>query len=287
MARKRLTLPSFQAVAAGQTAVINVPAVDSYHGIVLKYLTATAGLATQANVEAEIDEVRLKVNGKVQRTLSARQLFDMNSYHGIAPIPGGGAGVYMPLPFYFSEPWRRSVQGEDLLAWHMGDVETFQIEVDINAAAASPQLMALADRETSPLDKSGRPVPMGPIIKHKRYVLQPSAVGVYNAHDLPKNDSYFAMHFDSVDIDSIDLKIDGEDWFDGVSRLDLAQLYADQGFVMNADWTVLDFASTGRVGHARPMIHAGGARVKDMRLDLDMGAAGAFDLITETFGLRD
>lgn len=287
MARKRLTMPSFQAVAAGQTAVINIPTTGSYHAIVLKYLTATAGLATQANVEAEIEEIRLKINGKVQRTLSARQLFDINSYHGIAPIPGGAAGVYMPLPIYFSEPWRRSVQGEDLLAWHMGDVETFQIEVDIAAAAASPQLVALADREESPVDNTGRPVPMGPIVKWKRFVLQPSAVGVYNAHDLPKNDSYFAMHFDSTDIDSIDLTIDGEDWFDGVSRADLAQLYADQGFAMDAAWTVLDFAPTGRVAHARPMVSGNGMRVKDMRLDLDMAAAGAFDLVTETFGLRD
>ena len=286
MARKLLTLPSFSGVGAGQTATLDIPTLESYHKIVLKYQTTTAGGATQANMEAEIDEVRIKVNGKTQRVFDGRQLFDINAYHGITVIPGS-AGVYGYLPIYFSEPWRRSAQGEDSLAWHMSDVDSFQIEVDINAGATAPVLATLAHREVTPLGQNNRPLPMGPIVKWRRFNWQPTGAGVFNVQTLPIIDSYYAIHMDDVTINSVDLTIDGVEWFDTVDRLDLNEMYVDQGFVPDADWTVIDFSPSARVAHARPMRDSAGVKVKDLRLDLDMAGAATFDVVTETVGLRD
>lgn len=99
---------NFNAVAAGQTATLNLPATRIYHGVRLVYTTVTAGGATQANMEAELTEIRIKVNGKVQRRLSAAHIFALNAYRGKAFETG-------LLPIFFSEPWRRTVQ--QLCCW--------------------------------------------------------------------------------------------------------------------------------------------------------------------------
>ena len=116
---------SFNAVGAGQTATLNLPPDGIYHKLMLHY--AEGGTAADAaTVTAAIDEARLIVNGKVQRRFTGEDLLAINAYHGKAYTDGY-------LPIFFSEPWRRTVQGEDALAWGMGDVETFQLEVDIAA----------------------------------------------------------------------------------------------------------------------------------------------------------
>ncbi len=278
MARRLVSLPSFSAVAAGQTAAIDLPVTDVYHGLRIKYNTTVAGGPTRATAEAHIPQIRVKVNGKVQRRFSLKQLNALNAYHGI-PFTAGDATKPAIFPIYFSEPWRRSAQGEDSLGWGMADVETFQVEIDLDAAAAGASLSMVGIKE-----KGNRP--MGPIVKVRNFRVPVSAVGVVNLTTLPKQDAYYALHANSSDIADATVLVDQEEIF-RMTGDDANAYYAEQGFTPQSGWFHIDFAATARVADALPMRDTAGNRVRDFRVDYNMTAANSFDLLAEVLGLRD
>jgi hypothetical protein len=269
--RKFVVESSFNAVAAGGTASIDLPVGKKYHQLRIAYGTTTGGGPTQANMEAHIDEMRVKVNGKVQRTMSAAELFAINAYHGIAVVNG-------ILPIFFSEPWRRTALGEDLTGWGTNDVETFQVEIDIDAAALTPTLSMTVISEPSAED-------MGPIVKWDRFTIPVGAVGVFNHTQFPKDDAYYAVHNFSANIDDVLVRVDGEDRFDAVLA-DANEYYAQNGFTGQASMFHVDFGPTARVSDILAMVEDG-KRVADFRVDYTMSAGTPFVAITETLGLRD
>jgi Viral coat protein P2 N-terminal domain len=267
------TMPNFNGVAANQTATADLPVGKlKYHQLRIRH-TAGAGVdAVQATMEANIAAVRLKVNGKVQRTFTSRQLIDINTYRGIGFDPGY-------LPMIFSQPWARTSQVEDALGWGTGDVDSFQVEVDIAAGAVTPTLSASALVSLSS-------EPMGPIVKWRAFNVPVTAVGVVNVL-LPKNDAYMAIHADSANVTDVEVIVDGERYFDRIRKADLTEYYSQTGLTQQADWFNIDFAPTGRGEHALPMFAAQNKAVRDFRVDFTLGAAVTFPLITETLGLRD
>lgn len=277
MPRRVITTNSFNAVAPGQTATISLPVGDLvYDEVLLVYGTATAGGPTEANMEAEITEVRVKVDGKVQRVFSAAQLFDINRVNGIAVANGF-------LPIFLAEPWRRSAQGEESLAWGTADVSTFTIEVDIDAGATSPTLEARIM-----VDDARRP--MGPIVKWRRFTVPVTAVGIVNVTTLPKQDAYYRLHAFSTAIDDIEITVDQKEVWkltDGQAR----ELFAEQGLGVPAALTSVIFDFTQRVADALAMNVPAGRnqtrKVSELRVDYNMSAATSFTLVTETLGLRD
>ena len=271
--RRFVTTNSFVAVAAGQTATLDLPTGPVYHGLQLSYATGTAGGATAANIADEVTAVRIMVNGKVQRRFSGRDLIAINAYHG-RPFREG------ILPIYFAEPWRRSIQGEDALAWGTADVDTLQVEVDLGDAATNPKLSCRVTK-----DDVRRP--MGPIVKWRKYQVPITVAGVNTITNLPRTDPYFALHCDSDEIKSLAVKVDQTDVLDG-TRAQLHGEAIDFGAkVPQADWTHIDFARTNRVADTQNMVDAAGMAVRELRFDFDMAAANSFDVVAEILGLRD
>jgi len=268
-----LTMPSFNAVAAGQTATVDLPTDGTYHGLIIHFVNNAID-AVQATMETLLTQFRLKVNGKVQRVFSAQQVFDINADHGQTVTAG-----YIEI--FFAEPWRRTTQGEDALAWGMGDVDTFQLEIDIGAAAVNPVLSLKAVK--TPENR-----PMGPITKWKRFSMSPGVAGIFNVMTLPKNDPYYALHFWHANITEAEVKVDqSEKW--NLTIAEAAILAAQYGRVAQAGVLSIDFDVTNRVSDMLLMTkpEAGNARINDFRIDLTMSAADNITLITETVGLRD
>lgn len=266
-------LPSFSSVGAGQTATIDLPTVGIYHQLRLNYVTDTAGGATLANMIAEIGQMRLKVNGVVQRQITGAELFSINAYHGNAAV----AGV---IPFYFSEHWRRSPGGEDSLAWGMADVDSFQLEVDIiNNAAQTCSLSATAVKEL------GNRL-MGPIVKMRRYSVTVAATGIVNVQSLPRTDAYYALHAFSANIADVRVRMDQRDRFEAVLA-DVNDYYTTQGKVPQASMFHIDASATGRVADAFNMRGPDGKTVSEFQVDFNMTSAASFALVTEQLGLRD
>lgn len=279
MPRHFVSTNAFSSVAAGSQATLDLPVGGLvYHALQLTYGTSTGGGPTQANMEAEVSEVRLKVDGKEQRRFSARELFDILAFYGV-PINTGQ--LYIP----FSEGWRRAAVGEDSLAWGMADVSSFQVEVDIDSGATAPTLQARAL-----VERVARP--MGPIVKWRRYNVPVSATGIRTFTTLPRQDAYYAIHCLSSDVDDVEVKVDQQEVFKGTkAQVDGLYESAGRGFVPQSDWFHIVFdGSTGRVSDALAMVRGMAPNlqaVQELRVDFNMSAATGFDLITQTVGPRD
>jgi hypothetical protein len=275
MTRRIVELTDFNGVAAGQKATLKIDVGPiAVHAIFINYTTATAGGANQTNMEAELTRIRCNIDGVTQREFTAAELFAINAYRGIAFRTGS-------LPVFFSELWRRTMQGEDSLAWRLGDVRTFQIEIEIDAGATSPTLEGRMIYEDIPANQSA----MGPIVKWKRFNIPVSATGVRNESGLPKQDHYYSIHCFSPDIDNVRLETDRHVWWD-LSEAQMTDVITDYGFSPQASMYHIDFAHTGRVADLLPMVN-GGRQVGTFKIDFDMGAATGFDIVTEVLGPRD
>lgn len=262
---------SFNAVGAGQTATLDLPPDGIYHKLSLHYAESGTPAAAAA-IQAAIDEVRLVVNGKVQRRMNGTDLLAINAYHGKGYTDGY-------LPIFFSEPWRRSVQGEDSLAWGMADVATFQLEVDIAAGRIGPTLEATAVKDIAQAN-------MGPIVKWRKYTVPVSAVGVVNADGFDRRDTQLAFHCLSSNISDVRVELDREIIVD-TDKGQLDDTADDQGFSPQPGWTHIDFNATRRVSDGLPMVSPQGQRAKDFLVNFTMSSATTFGLVSETLGLRD
>lgn len=144
MVKRRIQLRNVANVAASKTTLIDLPCGPRYHAIFLEHGYA-AGTNTVAGACANITEIRIKINGRVQRTVSGTQLRDLNLFNGAAydgnGVPNTAPGVCMPI--FFAEPWRKSPADQDALAWPSAGFSSFQIEVDLGAAG-TPTLVASA-----------------------------------------------------------------------------------------------------------------------------------------------
>lgn len=273
MGRRRLRLPSFNAVGAGQTATLNLPTGVRYHNIKMFYKDN----ATKASIIAAINEVRIKIDGKVQRTFKPDELYKVYAANGVNFIAG-------LLPIYFSEPWRRNATSEDILAWGTVGVGTFQIEVDIKSTATAPKLHAFAVVDNVQAQ-------LVDIIKWRRQNIPNNETGLLTLNTLSKkpNEVYQRMHcFETAanDINSVDIKLDAFQAFDNDGVTNKANM-ADQGMVAQDGVFHIIFDETQRIEDGLPVVDRNGTVVSNFELNFDMAEANSFLLLSEVRGNPD
>ncbi len=152
MVKSKVQLRNLSNVAASKTALLDCPIGPRYHGIWLEHGYA-AGTNTVAGAATNISEIRIKVNGTVERVVSGTQLRDLLLLYGTAydclGVPNTAPGVSFYIPF--AEPWRELREEGDSLAWATSSWNTLQVEVDLGAAS-TPTLVASAVIDALPGD---------------------------------------------------------------------------------------------------------------------------------------
>lgn len=265
-------LPSFNAVGAGDTATLTVPRGPTYRQIML-YYTPGGTAANEATMKSDITEIRVKINGVIQRILSATQLLEIAKIYGISVTNG-------IIPIFFAEPWRRNADGEDILAWGTQDIQTFQIEVDIDGGATSPQLKAYADISDQKRN-------LGVIKKNRRYNVGVTATGDRQYNELPKGPSYYALHlFEDTagDITHVEVATNQMPRFDAPAAI-AGAVYGYQELTSQSGIYSVIFDRTRRVADVLPTLQ-NGAPISDLMLTATMGAANNFTIVTEELGER-
>lgn len=131
-------LSGINGVVAGGNATLSIPVGRRYHALKV-FLAATVGGNPSTDPTAIITSARLLVNGVVMRDLTPTQILDISRLNGITPSAAAGE-----LPFYFSEPWRASVIGEESTSWDVTNQATFTLELTFAAGAVNPSAVVEA-----------------------------------------------------------------------------------------------------------------------------------------------
>lgn len=285
--KRRVPLNQINGVAAGATATINLPTGPRrYHEITVGYKTATAGGATEATMGSEITEVRMILDGVVQRRFSPAQLFNMNRIKGKTLTASSSTSIPGYLTMYLAEPQRKSITERELTCWGMKGISTFQIELDIASGASSPVVSGYA------LIDDVNEVP-GLIVKWKRETVQVSATGdlTYKL-DTNRGDAYQSLTFiegTAGDLDAIELT------WDGVQLFKDDENFATE-LLNNSDFTKVTKyrhcpLSLNALANNVPTIKVGAngekSKVGEFLAKLTMGAAANLTLMREVVGTPD
>lgn len=261
-------MPSFEGVAAGQTATLRLPIGLTYHELMIFYSLTNAS-PTPAKM---FGEIRILANGvTIQRWADIADLSAYNAFDNFAAPTG--SGKYLSLPFD-----RRSLKtrpAEELTAMGSGPptlrnsdgrpdptpLQTLTCEVDLVSGVAGPKLSAKA--------RQSQPAFVGPIKKIRQFVY-PLINGDVEISDLPRGDLINRIIFEAGTITRIRLEIDNYTIFDR----DVAEnTKVQQASIYRTPQTGYYFLDPSELGYGSEGIPTAG--VGDLRLIVTSSAADA------------
>lgn len=281
-----IKLPSLAGLAANQTAVCQIPVGPRYHILQLSGTSASASTAT-----THLAEMRLKLNGKVQRVFTYAELQSMNILYGTAyGIQGNSTNAHFELPIFLCEPWRKSNVTQDLLAWATGNVSSFQLEIDIKTAPTSLAITAAVDN--SIIVDGGQNVqqPIGAIVKWNRVTVPcPGTTVDINFGAINNRDAFQQIRIPDASsyITSYKVIVDNFVIREMTKNENDAMLVA---YGMTPISTALDivFDANDIINSYLPMIGSTGQRVQDFRIQLTSSTAlSSAAILYQTLGSPD
>lgn len=262
MARKLVSLPSVSRVVAGAKATVEIPLGPTYHRIIFE---ASGTLLAIAN----FGQISVYIDGKlVQQYANLQRLIDLNSYYN----RGVDSAANFALHFFRAElmdvVYRRAP------AIGTADVQTFHVEIDIDAAAPA-DITLKATAEIDPM-----PQPLGVMFKVREYPFSSAVAGQIEIDKLPRGAFYSAIHLFKADVNSAVLLSDQVKVMDASkAALERAQKEASpvKRVPLSAKATSLDFITEGDLAQSIDT-----SRVQDFRVQATLGTSGTMDVVTET-----
>ena len=174
-------ISGFNGVVAGGVATLDIPVGRRYHALKV-FLSATVASAPSTDPLLIITQARLLVNGVELRALTPAQILGIANLNARTPDATTGE-----LPFYFSEPWRASILGEEITSWDTNratGAAVFTLELTFAAGAVNPSAVAEASFDYGRnVDQAGNPALA--IIKQTR-LTRSNPAGIVDLIDLPQ-----------------------------------------------------------------------------------------------------
>lgn len=281
--KRFVKLPSPQSVAASSTATFELPRGVRYHAVQL-----TLGASASPDWDTMVDEIRVKVDGRIQRRFTPTELDGLNNLNGSRYDMQGSDTI---LTIYFAEPWRRTLEGENVLAWGTGGIASLQIEIDINATPTSPTLSGKAlidDQLVAGESGALQPFPIGQIVKYRKINFPAGNVGENFLQSLPLNpgDAYFGIHNFSSDISDVEVKVDNLIVLDAL-KTEYDALLTSRGKVPVSGRYDIMFDLDDQVGSRLPVVKQNGQRISDFQVIYTMATGNPFNVITRVLGPID
>ena len=258
-------MPSFEGVAAGQTATLRLPTGRTYHQLLVSYAGATL---------AQLNAVRLIANGEViQKITELAKLDILNQFEGRAAA--GGVIILDMERYGLLTRAGREVTG---LGTGITDrnidqfpISTLSLEIDIDAAAVGTTLSCKA------VQSAARPVQL--VKKVREYTYVAGAAGVYEISDIPKrgiiNKISFGGHTANV-YKSLVVERDNFIVFERTAAENIAA-QTDGVRVPQTDYVVYDPTEDGYAAEGLVT-----QDVSDLRFKLDLTNAGTITVTVET-----
>jgi hypothetical protein len=260
-------MPSFEGVAAGQTATLRLPIGRTYEQLLISYGGATL---------AQLDELRIIANGEViHRITEFTKLDSINKFNGRA----AAAGVIVFDFNRYNLKTRAGVEFTGLGTGVLDDprkITTLSMEIDIDAAASSPTLSVKAVQSPPRL--------AGFIKKTKQYIYTAGASGEFEISDLPKGDTINKIFIGNQAVIAISKIVIERDNFIEFERSDAENraIQTDGVRVPQAGFVVYDPTEAGNGSESLQT-----AGVQDFRIRLTLGSAGQVPVTVETIGVAE
>lgn len=262
--RMTVKLPSLSNVSAGSTATLNAPPGRSYDRVIFSYTGVT---------RAQLKNLRVEIDGKpIQEYKDVVQLVDLNGYYGRHDEDG-----YFTL--WFSRPEMNSLDHQRVtrLGTGIGSgenasgvVQTFQISMDVDAAAAAPVIEAHAVQSD--------PSPLGYFTKVKQFVFSSATAGAFEIDSIPKGPRVLAIHFFKPDVGRVEVEQNSRKITEGGKGL-LEFLQKESGRIpMTAKATSVDYTMESDLYNSletRPDM------IRDQRFRLTLASPGEVRVVVE------
>jgi len=133
---------TFENVVAGKKAFCNIPLGNRLLAVILEI-----GSGADLTYDNILDDIYLKVNDNVQRTMTALELNELNAANGaqyaarVVNVAAVGADrTYLPI--YFYKPWAKLARDQEGSAWTTDWMNSLRLEAVIKAGVANPVLNA-------------------------------------------------------------------------------------------------------------------------------------------------
>lgn len=258
-------MPSFEGVAAGQTATLRMPIGRTYEQLLITYSGATL---------AQLNELRIIANGEViHRVTELSKLDSMNKFEGRAAASG-------VIVFDFNRYGLKTRAGVEFTALGTGvpvsadnpvTITTLTAEIDIDGAAISPALSAKAIQSA--------PQKVGKILKTKQYTYTAGASGEFEIADLPKGDAINKIYVGNHSANAYTKLVIERDNFIVFERsvAENEAIQTDGVRTPQSDYVVYD---PTEIGNGSETLATGG--VQDLRIRLTLTTAGQVPLTVET-----
>lgn len=270
MTARHLLLPTPQGIGAGQTATLNLPLGPTYDRIDIEMKTG-GGAGTDVAVAdwgTNIDDIRLKVDGRTQIEISAADLVKHNQFYKLDLVDG-------VLSLHLNAPWARTIGGEDLGGYGTaGGMSSFTLEIDLKSGITINTLLCRYVQ--------GDTKQFGPHTTIRRLAKSFAAVGLDEIADIPRGAyNLLALHITSGDIGHVEVEAEGQTHHDTLSKSRLNQ-YAITGRAKQTGMTHIDFVTKNRIAfvdNGQIRAEAFPMAVQDFRLKLDFEVApGTYEI---------
>ena len=261
MPRLSQRMPDFQNVVAGGRATANLPVGATYNVIGIPYKLGGTP-ATEAEINSDIEEVLLKINGKEKIRLTGEELLKRYKYLGHKVKNG-------VIPLVFSQPNTRTLVTEDALGYGTADVSTMQIEVKIASGVIDPTLELFAEQsEGRPLGEHTTILPINRTV---------TSTGIVQEQNINKKGRLVAIHMTTGAVTKFELKANNNAVMDETKEV---AEYLDEldgrGHVTQSGYTHINLVRSRRHSDSLPLDN-----LQSLVLETDHNATGSFKYLVE------
>lgn len=264
-------MPDFQNITANARAICR-PALGQTYLMMMFYFTIAGAAATKAQIQAQVTNIRVVVDGITKFELSGTDAVYIAEYYRPGIVGTGCVGNTGVVPIFFARPWMEALQNQDAPAYGLAGVDSFTVEINLGAGATINGIAGFCYTT----ENEG----LGEHIVTTRLGRSFGSASLETINDLPLDPdwSLYALHFaTSTVINQIEILADGaRALFGAPVVLNQRLQYSNSQRLVQAGYTPVECTPRNRNIDALPLI------MNRLSIRTSWNASpGAYGLITE------
>ena len=140
-------------MGAGDKVTIDLTAAGVHHALFLDFRKAAAATMTEAEIEADVGKILIKVDGEPKIEMLASEAIDLWRYYH---AKDGAHTIASVVPIWFIRKNFANLGDRALFGYGMADVRSFTCEIDITAVATLASITPRSYIEPDNTRKLGR-----------------------------------------------------------------------------------------------------------------------------------